>query len=203
MIRTLFLKFLFACLLTCDCFGHRTWADGPGSLEFRGDVRVPQIAFAIDEILQSVFVTGTPQPRLVIEFHIDETSLPRQAYRIERIENPVGFRITGGDPTGAMYGGLDVAEAIRINALSELAEGSIGLTSNVGASNSTFLSMSEHPAILIMGTVFRPTFRKCGAPPSGMSFSTKWPGIDTTSSRSGTCTPFHRSFAFRSSPMWH
>lgn len=123
MVRTLFSKSALVCLLASTCFGLRTWANGPTSIEFRGDVRVPQIAFAIDEILQSVFVVGSPQPRLMIEFHVDGTSLPAQGYRIERIENPAGFRITGGDATGAMYGGLDVAEAIRINALSELAEG--------------------------------------------------------------------------------
>ncbi|MGB9690002.1 hypothetical protein [Thermogutta sp.] len=114
---------LLAYFLTWVCYAHRTCAAGPGSIEFRGDIRVPQIAFAIDEIFQATLVTETPHPRLVVEFRIDEKSLPRQAYKIERIESPAGFRVTGGDPPGAMYGGLDIAEAIRINALGELAEG--------------------------------------------------------------------------------
>jgi hypothetical protein len=44
--------------------------------------------------------------------------LPSQAYRIERIAE--GITVTGGDAAGAMYGGLDVAEAIRSGALDSL-----------------------------------------------------------------------------------
>ncbi len=123
MLRTVVSTAVLASFLVWGCFGHPIWADEPGSIEFRGDIRTPQVAFAIDEILQSVFVTGTPQPRLVVEFRVDKKALPPQRYRIERMESPAGFRITGGDPTGAMYGGLDIAEAIRIHALNELPEG--------------------------------------------------------------------------------
>ena len=123
MLRTVVSTAVLASFLVWGCFGHPIWADEPGSIEFRGDIRTPQVAFAIDEILQSVFVTGTPQPRLVVEFRVDKKALPPQGYRIERMESPAGFRITGGDPTGAMYGGLDIAEAIRIHALNELPEG--------------------------------------------------------------------------------
>ena len=44
-----------------------------------------------------------------------------QSYRIER--DGTTLRIIGGDATGAMYGGLDVAEAVRIGALAELKSG--------------------------------------------------------------------------------
>jgi len=123
MLRTLVSTVLMAPFLAWGCSVDRMWAAEPGSIEFRGDIRVPQSAFAIDEILQAALASGTPQARLVVECRVDQNSLPPQGYRIERMESPAGFRITGGDPTGAMYGGLDIAEAIRIHALGDLAEG--------------------------------------------------------------------------------
>jgi len=110
---------LVAITLALSCGAQ---AASPASVEFRGEFKVPQIAFASDEILHAVMETASPQPQMVVEFQIDE-SLGSQAYRIERLKAPVGFRVVGGDANGAMYGGLDVAEAIRIGTLNELAEG--------------------------------------------------------------------------------
>ncbi len=58
---------------------------------------------------------GVPQVRLRVE---DGTP---QAYRLER--NGDLLTIIGGDPVGAMYGGLDVAEAIRLGTWNELTPG--------------------------------------------------------------------------------
>ncbi|MGQ9762029.1 MAG: hypothetical protein ACUVQH_08975 [Thermogutta sp.] len=121
MSRTHILSFLFiglslAAWVNCTTYGEM-------AIEFRGDVKSPQIAFAIREILEAALDSRTPLPKLVVTFNVEENTLPAQSYRIER-SGPTGeFRITGGDPTGAMYGGLDLAEAIRIHALEELPDG--------------------------------------------------------------------------------
>src|ERR1043166_2394020 len=52
-----------------------------------------------------------------VSFEIESNSLP-QSYRILREAN--GLRVVGGDAIGAMYGGLDVAEAIRLGTLTDL-----------------------------------------------------------------------------------
>ena len=43
---------------------------------------------------------------------------PAQSYRIERGGDQI--RVIGADPSGAMYGGLDIAEAIRLGTLDTL-----------------------------------------------------------------------------------
>ena len=47
-----------------------------------------------------------------------ETNGPSQCYRILR--EGTGVRVIGGDAIGAMYGGLDVAEAIRLGTVADL-----------------------------------------------------------------------------------
>ncbi len=80
------------------------------------DPAVPQVVFAIDEIRQAAAGTGA---RPVVEFELDPASLGPQCYRIERA--PAGtIRVVGGDAVGAMYGGLGVAEAIRLDRLADL-----------------------------------------------------------------------------------
>lgn len=117
MTRQHFLALFLICFIVGRCFDPAVCGETAASIEFRGDVKVPQIAFAVKEILQSAIESRSPHERLVVTFRVDENSLPAQAYRIERVEGPHNFLITGGDPTGAMYGGLDLAEAIRIGTL--------------------------------------------------------------------------------------
>src|SRR5579859_338279 len=78
----------------------------------------PQVAFARAEIKKaSDSKDGTPP----VEFIIDPVGLKPQCYRIERA--PGKINVIGGDANGAMYGGLDVAEAIRLDTLTELKVG--------------------------------------------------------------------------------
>ena len=100
----------------------RVLAGTGGGIEFRGDLRIPQIAFAANEILRSLIASRDPVPELHVEFCIDSTSLPPQGYRITREPGQRVWVVTGGDPNGAMYGGLDVAEAIQIGTLEELSQ---------------------------------------------------------------------------------
>jgi hypothetical protein len=68
--------------------------------------------------LRQALATAPPQSIASltrIRFDLDPTLGP-QGYRL-RWEAPGRLRVTGGDGVGAMYGGLDVAEAIRLGTL--------------------------------------------------------------------------------------
>ncbi len=84
-----------------------------------GNQEAPQIAFAATEIRKSAEAAPEAGP-LTVEFAVDSAGLKSQGYRLERAEGKM--RVTGGDANGAMYGGLDVAEAIRLGTLAELKE---------------------------------------------------------------------------------
>jgi hypothetical protein len=71
--------------------------------------RHPMLHFADAEIIAAATAASTPVPKL--SFRLD-TRLGEQAYRIERVDTDT-LLVTGGDTTGAMYGGLDIAEALR------------------------------------------------------------------------------------------
>src|SRR5438477_8358735 len=77
---------------------------------FDGVEGVPQIAFASAEIEKSA-EAAREDTTWAVEFAIDSASLKPQGYRLDRAGSKI--RIIGGDANGAMYGGLDVAEAIR------------------------------------------------------------------------------------------
>jgi len=113
---------LLAGMMTLGIFMPGSVSGSDGRVEFHGDLRIPQIAFAANEILQSVVTTSYPVAQLKVEFRIDPASLPPQGYRITRETGGQALVITGGDATGAMYGGLDVAEAIRIGILDQLSQ---------------------------------------------------------------------------------
>ena len=87
------------------------------AMEVRGPSDVPPIQFAVAEI-QTAARTVSDPPAITIILRVGADTLPSQAYRIERAGE--GITVTGGDAVGAMYGGLDVAEAIRSGALDSL-----------------------------------------------------------------------------------
>ena len=70
----------------------------------------PMLQFANAEVVAAARGTHASVPKLSFEL---DSSLGEQAYRVERL-NTDTLRVTGGDTTGAMYGGLDVAEALRL-----------------------------------------------------------------------------------------
>ena len=78
---------------------------------------LPPLKFAAAEIERAAAQTGRPVPAVSIRVKAGAA----QSYRIERDDDQV--RVVGGDATGAMYGGLDVAEAIRLGGLDMLASG--------------------------------------------------------------------------------
>lgn len=81
------------------------------------DEQIKPVVFAVREIQDAVQEKGY---RLVeragdiqIVFEIQSDELEPQCYRL-RNEQSKRIRITGGDPTGCMYGGLELAEKIRL-----------------------------------------------------------------------------------------
>ena len=72
--------------------------------------------FAADEINRAV----TNHLYIDVTMEVQDRGVP-QSYRIER--DGAKVRVIGADAVGAMYGGLDVAEAIRTGALAELKSG--------------------------------------------------------------------------------
>jgi hypothetical protein len=69
----------------------------------------PMLRFADAEVGAAARAANTSVPKLSFEL---DSSLGEQSYRVDRVDTHV-LRVTGGDMTGAMYGGLDVAEAVR------------------------------------------------------------------------------------------
>ena len=86
------------------------------------DRRIPAIAFAAAEIERAAALAPAGAP-LVVSLDIDPAAgLDPQAFRLERPE-PGRVRVVGGGAPGAMYGGLDVAEALRLGTTASLAPG--------------------------------------------------------------------------------
>lgn len=73
----------------------------------------PQTRFAASEIAIAVKASKDAKPE--VRFAID-SGLPAQSFRIDRTEGGA-LTVVGGDDTGAMYGGLEIAEAIRQGSL--------------------------------------------------------------------------------------
>jgi hypothetical protein len=72
--------------------------------------------FAAQEIGAAATAAAVAEPR--VTFKID-SSLGAQAYRFS-VDSNGAVVVTGGDASGTMYGGLDIAEAVRLGSLKEL-----------------------------------------------------------------------------------
>jgi hypothetical protein len=82
------------------------------AITFAGVVRVgaQPVEFAKNEITVAAAAAKLGTPLVVFK---TDPALGAQAYRIER-GSAAALVVAGGDATGAMYGGLDVAEALRL-----------------------------------------------------------------------------------------
>ncbi len=91
-------------------------------LDLRYDRSVAPVSFAAREIEQAA-AAAKDDAALAVVIEVEPAGeLGEQGYRIER---PAAgeIRLIGGDAVGAMYGGLDVAEAIRQHNLAGLPAG--------------------------------------------------------------------------------
>jgi len=91
----------------------------PGSLDIRYEDKNPQLAFAVEQITMACDSMGISysinEPvkgsACLLVFEID-TDLGSESYAIAQEEGRI--LVTGGDATGLMYAGIDLAEAIRL-----------------------------------------------------------------------------------------
>ena len=187
------------------------------------DRNVPQVAFAASEIHQAYAASGRSMAeqslealgasagplRLVIAADRAQSqkaagalavaglkSEAAQSYSIRRVakDGRTTVAVLAADPAGAMYGGLDVAEAIRLGTLDDAERiPTTRRTSSAAASSSTSRSTPARPATPTTATPRSTTSPRCGAWISGASSSTRWRAIATTCCRSGTCTRSLRS----------
>jgi hypothetical protein len=93
------------------------FAQAAGAVKVAFAAENPAMRFAADEINRAALAAAGSNSFPDVSLQL-ETNLGPQSYRIEQSTNTI--RVIGGDAAGAMYGGLDVAEAIRLNTLSEL-----------------------------------------------------------------------------------
>jgi len=84
--------------------------------KFRCEAPTAAAQFVMDEIGRSAGTPGVEAPQLV-ELTVRGQGVP-QSYRIER--NGGTVRVAGADLAGLIYGGLDVAEAIRLGTFPDL-----------------------------------------------------------------------------------
>jgi hypothetical protein len=75
------------------------------------DARIPQVAFAAGEIDKAI--KGSVSNDLDVVIHVAADESTPQAFEI-RSSSSGKVEVIGADPVGAMYGGLEVAEKLRI-----------------------------------------------------------------------------------------
>jgi hypothetical protein len=126
-------RVLLACLVSllfCSNFSHTAWSADTIFVSAQPETRGPG-QFAVEEILRQAALRGLTPASLATAAKIQivlSVGLPAgingmpEAYAIRvNAENDMKrYTVYGADPSGAMYGGLDVAEAIRTGTLAEL-----------------------------------------------------------------------------------
>ena len=88
-------------------------------VELSFDRSVPSVAFAAAEIERAAAMAPERAPLHIALETVSVAGGEPQAYRIER-SAPDRWRVVGQGPQGAMYGGLDLAEAIRTGTVDSL-----------------------------------------------------------------------------------
>ena len=106
------LRSLIVPTLICLCVSATA-----SSVTISFDTNSAPLLFAAEEI-RAASASAKDMPKLAVSLKVDAAALAAQGYRIERAGDKL--TVTGGDAVGAMYGGLDVAEAIRVGALNSL-----------------------------------------------------------------------------------
>jgi hypothetical protein len=82
------------------------------------DEKIPQLQFAASEIQSASRLRGNTA-QIVLEVSSANKKAP-QSYSIAK--RGATYTVSGSDPVGAMYGGLDIAEAIRLGTLAEMSD---------------------------------------------------------------------------------
>ena len=81
------------------------------NVEVHHDPDIPQLAFAANELKHALMETGQENLQVSLVIKPDESS--PEAFKIKSL-GPNQVEVTGTDATGAMYGGIEVAELVRL-----------------------------------------------------------------------------------------
>ncbi len=114
-MRTIHVLVAVICASVCFIGRETPGASSPSSADSG------PLQFARDEIGRATNESGHNAPEIRLAISRGGGGVP-QSYRIERAADGT-IQVTGFDARGAMYGGLDVAEAIRLGTLDQLPAG--------------------------------------------------------------------------------
>ena len=84
---------------------------GCHAAKIKYDSRIPQVAFAAQELKGALKEAKREDLRVVLTVKPDKSS--PEAFEIRSVGS-TRIKITGSDATGAMYGGLEVADLLRL-----------------------------------------------------------------------------------------
>ncbi|MFC1761782.1 hypothetical protein ACFL6U_06850, partial [Planctomycetota bacterium] len=100
------------CMTFCLLLGAFASAESVAAITIQGNCRSAQVQFAIGDLNKVCAEIEPVVDALRVTFSQDDT-LSKQAYRIT-VDAPTKFTVAGGDSVGLMYGGLRLAESIRL-----------------------------------------------------------------------------------------
>ncbi len=108
-------------LITLSLFLFTGCADQKDKVQISTDTEDPKIRFAIKEIESaSVSVSGKKKILIKLSVRPESPALQPEGFSIKKEGNTI--HVTGADAAGAMYGGLELAEQIRIYGLDGIRE---------------------------------------------------------------------------------
>lgn len=112
---------IFLLLLVSGCSGKQE------TVSIYADAGVPQVKFALDELLQVFGDEGIPvelsdskNADIIIRISMDVEGLKPEGFQLAHVGGKI--QVSGFDAAGAMYGGLELGEQIRIRGLDGVEE---------------------------------------------------------------------------------
>ena len=112
---------LLVCVFQSSCVNNTDHGDALFSYEIDDNINTPMSRFAVGELenaLQQINKTPSLTGKYTIRLSEDKGALGEQAFKIT-VEDDL-ISIVAGDPRGALYGTLDLAEQIRLNGIEGL-----------------------------------------------------------------------------------
>lgn len=98
-------------ILVWSFFVSGLFLSGQLAASVKYDVSIPQVAFAAQEIEDALKDVGRDNLQVTLIINPDESS--PESFQIRSLDTN-HIEVTGSDATGAMYGGLEVADIIRL-----------------------------------------------------------------------------------------
>ena len=156
-------------LLGLLVFASNTFLSGPLTAAVEFDTKIPQLEFAAQELDAALNETGKTNLKVSLNITPDATSPEAFSIKISGAQ----IDVIGTDATGAMYGGIEVAEYLKLGLPIKNVTRKPFLEN--AESNSTFLWMHAVPPMMTRVMRHRKTSRTCGISKASGS-RTRWPG---------------------------